>query len=529
MGGAGSEHRRAEACIRGIANSPGMSGALCWALFCLRPLVAAVLLSLGAATREVRQPHIVFVLADDVGWNDVPWHNTGLFAPNLARMATQGVILDQYYAQPICTPTRAAILTGRYPYKLGRQGHVLNPLEPTGLTTSVPLLAEELSRRGYSTHAFGKWHLGYCNWSYTPQRRGFDSFSGFYMGSQDHFSHTSWAGPGMEGFDYRANATPYWDARGLYSSTLLADGAVRLLAEQAGQDRPLFLYLAFQAVHAPLQVPPEYEVPCGKYRNNNRRLLCGMLHALDEAVGKIEKALVNYGYWNNTVFIFSSDNGGQILQGGNNWPLRGNKNTLWEGGTRVPAFVTGPVLKKTAYTNSKLVHAVDWFPTLLGLAGDRNVFEDLDGVDQWKVLSEDAPQVRNEFVYNLRKRARLVGAIRDGDYKFILGDGGHPNGWYPEPDLEFEFPKRVFRNLTRALFNVREDPEERHDLSLLQPELASRLEKRLRQQARSLVPEDNPNDDPRGDPRRWGGVFSSGWCALHPPARQLSTSLAASG
>ncbi|KAH9361881.1 hypothetical protein HPB48_003710 [Haemaphysalis longicornis] len=222
-------------------------------------------------------------------------------------------------------------------------------------------------------------------------------------------------------------------------------------------------------------------------------------------------------------------NGGQILQGGNNWPLRGNKNTLWEGGTRVPAFVTGPVLKKTAYTNSKLVHAVDWFPTLLGLAGDRNVFEDLDGVDQWKVLSEDAPQVRNEFVYNLRKRARLVGAIRDGDYKFILGDGGHPNGWYPEPDLEFQFPKRVFRNLTRALFNVREDPEERHDLSLLQPELASKLEKRLRQQARSLVPEDNPNDDPRGDPRRWGGVFSPGWCALHPPARQLSTTLAASG
>ncbi|XP_077503582.1 arylsulfatase B-like isoform X2 [Amblyomma americanum] len=481
----------------------------------LWPLAAAVLLALGASAHDAPQPHIVFIVADDVGWNDVPWHNAGLFSPNLARLAADGVILEQYYAQPVCTPTRAAILTGRYPYKLGRQGHVLNPLEPTGLTTSVPLLAEELSRHGYSTHALGKWHLGYCNWSYTPTMRGFDSFSGFYLGSQDHFLHTASASIAMEGFDYRANATPEWDARGRYSSKLLADDTVRLLAAQASEDRPLFLYLAFQAVHAPLQVPPEYEVPCTKYNNSNRRLLCGMLNALDEAVGRIEKALLHHGYWNNTLLIFTSDNGGQILQGGNNWPLRGNKNTLWEGGTRVPAFVAGPLLKKVGYSNSKIVHAVDWFPTLLGLAGEKRAHADLDGVNQWQVLSEDAHQVRQEFVYNLRRRAHLAGAIRGGDYKFILGDGGHPNGWYPEPNSEDVVGKEDVRNISRALYNIRNDPEERHDLSSSQPEIAARLERRLRKLANHMAPEDNPNDDPRGDPRRWGGLYAPGWCTLH--------------
>ncbi|XP_049511635.1 arylsulfatase B-like isoform X1 [Dermacentor silvarum] len=374
--------------------------------------LAAALLASGTAVRGARQPHVVFIVADDVGWNDVPWHNAGLFSPNLARLASEGVILEQYYAQPICTPTRAAILTGRYPYKLGRQGHVLNPLEPTGLTTSVPLLAEELSRLGYSAHALGKWHLGYCSWSYTPTARGFDSFSGFYLGSQDHYSHTATIDIHTGGFDYRANATPDWDARGHYSSKLLADDTIKLLADHAGQERPLFLYLAFQAVHAPLQVPPEYKVPCTKYHNKNRQLLCGMLNALDEAVGRIEKALMHHGYWNNTLLVFTSDNGGQILEGGNNWPLRGNKNTLWEGGTRVPAFVAGPLLKKTGYTNRKVVHAVDWFPTLLSLAGEKGGPENLDGVNQWEVLSEDATQVRQEFVYNIRKRAHLEGAIR---------------------------------------------------------------------------------------------------------------------
>lgn len=474
--------------------------------------VAACLLVSGTLTRGARQPHVVFIVADDLGWNDVPWHNAGLFSPNLARLASEGVILEQYYAQPVCTPTRAAILTGRYPYKLGRQGHVLNPLEPTGLTTSVPLLAEEMSRLGYSTHALGKWHLGYCNWSYTPTARGFDSFSGFYLGSQDHYTHTAWVNTHAEGFDYRANSTPDWDARNRYSSKLLADDVVEVLDHHAGQNRPLFLYVAFQAVHAPLQVPPKYEVPCTNYQNTNRRLLCGMLNALDEAVGRIEKALRHHGYWNNTLLAFSSDNGGQILHGGNNWPLRGNKGTLWEGGTRVPAFVAGPVLKKAGYTNSKVVHAVDWFPTLLSLAGLKGAPDGIDGLNQWEVLSEDAAQVRHEFVYNIRKRHHLEGAIRNGDYKFILGDGGHPNGWYPEPDFDEHIEKEDSGNISRALFNVRSDPEEKHDLSSSQPELVVLLEKRLRRLARSLVPEDDPGDDPSGDPRRWGGLYTPGWC-----------------
>ncbi|KAH6925909.1 hypothetical protein HPB50_011876 [Hyalomma asiaticum] len=248
--------------------------------------------------------------------------------PNLEKLARQGVILNQHYVLPTCTPTRAALLTGRYPYKMGMQGHGIRHLEPNGLPLGISTLPEELKRRNYSTHAFGKWHLGYCNLSLTPTRRGFDTFRGYYLGSQDYFSHTASVGkngPEAAGYDYWKNESVDYSAQGHYSTYLIADHVIETIEDKSKKNGSLFLYVAFQAAHAPSQVPRGYQANCSSHANKKRVKLCGAL------------------------------NGGQVRYGGNNWPLRGNKNTLYEGGTRVPAFVSGPLLKRTNTTSSRRV------------------------------------------------------------------------------------------------------------------------------------------------------------------------------
>ncbi|XP_064487142.1 arylsulfatase B-like [Ornithodoros turicata] len=487
---------------------------------------AFLLLVTSIRTISTARPHIVLILADDLGWNDVSWHNPEMKTPNLEALANEGVFLDQNYVQPVCTPTRTALMTGMYPYHLGRQNHILEPLEPTGVALGVPFLPEKLRDLGYVTHAVGKWHLGYCNWAYTPTFRGFDSFLGFYLGSQDYYEHKKYIKstpliPGIdqmlrveEGYDFRNNTKIAWEYQDHYSTYIFADTARSILATSS-PEQPLFMYLPFQAPHAPLQVPQKYEDLYRNIHDSDRRKYCGMVTALDDAVGAIVDALKNYGYWNNTLLVFLSDNGGQILNGGNNWPLRGNKGTLWEGGTRVPAFVSGPLLKKRGYTNHKLIHAVDWFPTLVKLAGG-DVGGRTDGVDQWRVISHDGPAARNEFVYNLYDHHYVSGALRVGDYKLIRGFGGYPDGWYPPPKSNgtgrrcYETPKNRL-----ALYNVRVDPEERHDLAAELPDIVQKLQHQLLAHARTMVPADDPPQDPSGDPDLWGGVFSPGWCHAH--------------
>ncbi|KAH6926317.1 hypothetical protein HPB50_016777 [Hyalomma asiaticum] len=268
-------------------------------------------------------------------------------------------------------------------------GHGIRTLEPYGLPLGMTTLAEELRRRDYSTHAFGnvmhvvdwfptllsatgvkhssddidgvdhwsvirdgtgdaprkefvynldlkgnklfgaiRWHLGYCNSSLTPTRRGFDTFRGYYLGSQDYFSHTASVGkngPEAAGYDYWKNESVDYSAQGHYSTYLIADHVIETIEDKSKKNGSLFLYVAFQAAHAPSQVPRGYQANCSSHANKKRVKLCGAL------------------------------NGGHVRYGGNNWPLRGNKNTLYEGGTRVPAFVSGSLLKRTNTTSSRRV------------------------------------------------------------------------------------------------------------------------------------------------------------------------------
>jgi len=485
--------------------------------------------------QSYKQPNIIVIVADDLGYNDVSWHNKEMLTPNLGHLAHNGVILEQSYVQPICSPTRSALMTGRYPIHTGRQHSVIKPQEPRGLFTNMTLLPQHLKELGYSTHMIGKWHLGFCNSSYLPTRRGFDTYSGYYTGSQDYYKHTRMSAtkPRTLGYDFRNNEDVDNDVVGKYSANVFADKAVKIIRDQAGKTKPMFLYLAFQSVHAPLQVPEEYERPYLNIKNDARRTYSGMVLALDEAVGNITKALNESGLAKNTLIIFTTDNGGQTLNGGNNFPLRGNKNTLWEGGTRGCAFIHGSMLKNPGRISYGLIHVTDWLPTLVTLAGgDSKRLIGIDGIDQWRALMMDKKSPRKNMLYNIDPfKDGGNGAVRLGNYKLIRGDPGRPDGWIPAPAVAnieneeyFDHLQDIFKSShclgkskgTKLLFHLFDDPFEKHDVSGKFPEIVKMLESKLDEYAVRMIPPDETDLVAEGNPANFENIWSAGWCVARP-------------
>ena len=352
------------------------------------------------------RPNIVFILADDFGYRDVGYHGAKVIkTPTLDRLAYNGVRLDNYYVQPICTPTRSQLLSGRYQIHTGLQHIIIWPCQPNSLPKEIPTLANVLHIAGYATHMVGKWHIGYYEEQLVPTRRGFDSFFGYLNAEEEYYYHTlcTNAEPPSElssedyskmwdlnndnylrstdekyrkkhafcGFDLRSNESVAVNYSGYYSTHLYTQKAIDVIKSHAANEdrKPFFLYLAYQAVHAPLEVPETYTKPYASIKDKNRRVYAGMTTCLDEGVLNVTIALEKYGLWNNTILIFSTDNGGEVAQGGNNWPLRGWKRSLWEGGMRGVGFVHSPLIKRRGSVNSGLIHVSDWFPTILGLAG----------------------------------------------------------------------------------------------------------------------------------------------------------------
>ncbi|XP_076441945.1 arylsulfatase B-like [Babylonia areolata] len=343
------------------------------------------------------KPNIVFILADDLGWADVGWRNRHIYSPTLDRMAREGMILNQSYVQSSCCPSRAALLSGRYPYHLGFQSESISAKVPLFLPDDQPILPQTLKSLGYATHMVGKWHLGFCNWRFTPTYRGFDSFYGFYNAMEDYYSHTV-----KGGYDFRNDKKVDRSVVGQYSTQLFSDRAVRII-QQHDPSQPLFLYLAFQAVHTPLQSLQRYvDEHCLHITDKDRRIKCGMIAAMDDAVNNVTQALKDRGLFDNTFIIFSSDNGGPVHSSSTNWPLRGSKITLWEGGTRAASFVYGPAfLQQTNKSYEELVHIVDWYPTLVEAAGGGSSVPHIDGISQWKNLKTGGRGPRTEFLYNM--------------------------------------------------------------------------------------------------------------------------------
>ncbi|KAK2170977.1 hypothetical protein NP493_1118g00005 [Ridgeia piscesae] len=463
-----------------------------------------------------RPPNVLLIVADDLGWNDVGWHNPKMKTPTLNRLAEEGVTLNYSYVHPVCTPSRAAILTGYYPFKTGLQHGALRKDKPYGLPLSYRLLPERLRDLGYSTHMIGKWHLGFCRWQYTPTYRGFDSFLGFYTGAQDYYKHKTF---GLRGYDFRYNTTIHKKRRSKYSTFAFARRAIDVVKAH-DTEKPLFLYLSFQAVHLPFQVPQRFEDMYKHVKQKKRRIYSGMVTAMDRAIGKIYSALVRRKMIKNTLLVFISDNGGAANRGGgNNWPLRGGKSTLWEGGTRVPTFVWGRMLRKKSYTNNALVHAVDWLPTILAAAGAKpESFMTMDGINQWRTISRRAPPRRKEFIYGMNEISGRA-AIRMGKYKLMVGKPGRYGGHYrPRQRRRKKAGRGLNTNASRRhlnitkLFNIEDDPTERTNIAKMYPKIVTRMKARLAYYRRHLVPALNPRKLRKAHPKHWGKVWTPGWC-----------------
>ncbi|XP_045908537.1 arylsulfatase I-like isoform X2 [Micropterus dolomieu] len=374
--------------------------------------------------KKKNQPHILFILTDDQGFNDIGYHNPTIKTPTLDKLAAEGVKLENYYVQPICTPSRSQLLTGRYQIHTGLQHSIIRPSQPSCLPSHMDTLPERLREAGYTTHMVGKWHLGFYRKACLPTRKGFDSFFGSLTGSVDYYSYGSCDGPGLCGYDLHDDEDVAWGQKGKYSTTLFTQRARKILESHDPTDRPLFLLLSLQAVHTPLKTPMSYIHPYRDMANIGRRNFAAMVSTVDESVRNVTYALRKYGYYRNSVIIYSTDNGAQPFTGGSNWPLRGRKGTYWEGGVRGVGFVHSPLLRHKRRVSKALLHITDWFPTLVGLAGgnisqtrcrdaflatdpqatdmsDHFTSQGLDGFDVWPTISEGKESPRQEILHNI--------------------------------------------------------------------------------------------------------------------------------
>ena len=272
------------------------------------PLLVVALAGAGAA------PNVVFIVADDLGFGDLGFTGvSNINTPHIDAIAASGIRLTHYYGQPVCSPSRAAIMTGRYPIALGLQTYVI---DPDGVDYGLPLnettIAQVLKQYGnYTTAAVGKWHLGMASWKQTPAYRGFSSYRGMLSGGQDYFTHFD---DGTSGYDMHIQSTPNcgpgcstvdWASAGEYSTHIYTSSATRVIQAHDPANGPLFLYLAYQAVHSPDQVPASYVWPYNAtIPDPKRRTFAGMLSCLDEGVGNVTAAIAASAIANNTLVVF---------------------------------------------------------------------------------------------------------------------------------------------------------------------------------------------------------------------------------
>ncbi|XP_077994837.1 arylsulfatase J-like [Glandiceps talaboti] len=483
-----------------------------------------------ATASAYKQPHIIFILADDLGWDDVSFHGSEQIpTPNLDKLAYSGVQLHNYYVQPVCTPSRASLLTGKYPIRYGLQHFVITPDEPAGLPLSEVTMANYLKKLGYSTHMIGKWHLGFFAKEYTPTYRGFDSHYGFYLGHQDYYTHnTHWKD--YWGFDMRYDMEIERSIFGVYSTELLTSKAEEVIRNHT-TDKPLFLYFAHQAVHYAnddiMQAPYKYTSRFPYISDERRRTYAGMVSALDDSVGNITKVLKEAGLYDNSVIIFSTDNGGPSEDCESfNTPLRGVKNTLWEGGIRGIGFVHSELLEKPSRIFNGMMHMVDWLPTIYHLAGGNVTdLKHLDGLNIWDSISSDIPSPRTEILHNIDPLYKNA-ALRVGDYKIIIGekkiywftppqfDKGFKNvssaskGWKdPRADIIHcgPVPAVAYTNcdlpMKPCLYNIRDDPCEYFNLADKYPDVLQYLLHKVDQYNATAVSPWIPPVDKNANPR----------------------------
>jgi len=410
-------------------------------------------------------PNIIIIVADDLGWNDVGYHGSEILTPTIDKLAQEGIELDRFYVHSVCSPTRASLLTGRYPSRYG----ILSPLgdEPVFPSGTITI-AKLLQRNGYRTAISGKWHLGTVPEA-RPMKLGFDSSYGYLRGQIDPYTHLYKNGNKT----WHRNDTLI-DEEG-HATDLITDGAIRCIEQSHEQGKPFFLYVAYSVPHFPLEEPGNWiDLYDQKIANESRRLYAASVSHMDEGIGRIMTVLGKNKIEENTVVMFFSDNGGQeswhsktqyngkfkgndVL--GDNRPLRDWKTSFYDGALRVPALL----IWKGKLSNGKVSEAInvaDIFPTIAGLAGADIPNElTIDGIDFWPFV--EGPSFSEERIMYWRMNKGM--ALKKGDWKLIH------HGKTPEEG-------------TDELYNIALDPNETKNVAAENEKLLLELKREMEHQ-----------------------------------------------
>jgi len=477
-------------------------------------------------------PNIVYMILDDVGFADFSYQNPtkAIPTPQIDRISEQGIRLSRHYAQSTCSPSRAALMTGRYAINTGLT-FPLPPFSTAGLPDDAPTLPQLLRKQGYEAHMVGKWHLGFAKWKDSPVGRGFQSFTGVYRWDVDSWTKMIWREPNVSlGVDWGRS----WEDRTYmnyveprHATVALADEAEQVIRRHVkNSKKPLFLYLAFTAAHSPLQPMHEHMEKCQHLPHLWRREYCGMMVGLDEAIGNVTRTAREL-LGDNTILVVTSDNGGSTWFGGLNYPYRSGKTTPFEGGVRVPAFLADFSQDKRYFgqggrTYSGIIHISDWLPTLYTIAGGNvKAIAKLDGKDVGSALRADQPSPRHEVLLEMYIKGEFTlnetcSALIREPWKLIQCDIRDPHWYYESSEdkmnsTDVSGVTQHFEKIIRAgeekhgagpydmvrlmythrhahgafvknntnitlLFNLAMDPEEQHDVSTHNPLIVMELE-----------------------------------------------------
>lgn len=472
----------------------------------------------GKIATSSNRPNFVFILADDLGFSNVGYRNSDYapLTPTLDSMSSNGILMEHYYAQEMCTPGRSALMTGRYPSTVGVQyGEIGSDDTVFSLPKQEILFPQVMQDAGYKTYMLGKWNLGHYSPDLIPTARGFDEYLGYLGSQQNYWSHKQ---DGVYDLTV-ANSECYdrYDANGTYSTFLFTQKAVDIVHTHDFNANPMLLYIAHQATHDPFGdeyypqyvdgIPNDY-VPNDVYghvfagfEGEKHQQLALSLYLMDRSISEVINAIDEVGQKENTYFVFTSDNGGCDAQGGYNGPLRGNKGSLFEGGTRVDAVIYSDLLPATSRgsTYNGLMHVTDWFPTIMEWAGISyrpGVGHALDGISQASSLSLSgtdsevtSPEngVRKDVLYNIMVNVEEAGfvlgsntnaAIRDGRYKLIYAYTNNSNAcWQNFNVVDVDDDTALTSTATTCdqtvaltgqyelmLFDLHEDPFEKNNL-----------------------------------------------------------------
>lgn len=446
-------------------------------------LLALLFLSLPlGALAEQQRPNVIIMLADDLGWSDVGFHGGDIDTPSLDRLAAEGVELSRFYTTPICSPTRAALMTGRDPMRLGVSYGVIMPWMNHGIHPDEHFMPQSFLAAGYQTAMVGKWHLGHALQAYHPNERGFEHFFGHLHTEVGYFPPFGNQG----GKDFQRNGKSI--ERDGYETFILGDEVSRYIRER-NKRKPFFLYMPFIAPHTPLDAPQDLK---DKYaaledkrkpaRSKNtdqsrqiarltgqpsaRGMYAAVVDGMDQAIGKVLQTLDSEGIADNTIVLFFSDNGGAAYAtgGADNVPLRGGKGETWEGGIRVVSVMRWPERLPAGGNMGQIMTAMDVFPTLAAAAGiePRNTQFELDGINLWPAISQGRKVARSELVFFASETP-----IR-GSFMFTAFN----EHWKLVQEVQQGLLSATVSNY---LFDIDADPNERHNLAPQHPEVVTAM------------------------------------------------------